>query len=66
MIVGRGQLRSSTLGDGKRYYAEGGGGIMFGPFGMQLAVKFAKNYLDNPRKHKFLTVPVTLRGTISF
>jgi hypothetical protein len=46
VIVGRGQLKGGDLGDGKRYYAEGGGGITFGPFGMQLAVKFARNYLD--------------------
>jgi len=52
--------------DGSRIFAEGGGGLLVGPFGVQLAVKFAWNKLDEPVAHRFLTVPITLRGTLSF
>ena len=29
--------------DGTRYFAEGGGGVMSGPFGVDISVKFAVN-----------------------
>jgi hypothetical protein len=57
---------TSDLGDGGRYVAEGGGGLSVGPFGADLSVKFAWNHLDNPVEHRFLTVPITLRGTLTF
>ena len=65
VIGGIGQLKTDQ-GEGTRIFAEGGGGLMVGPFGVQLAVKFAWNKLDEPVEHRFLTVPVTLRGTVSF
>ena len=37
-----------------------------GPFGVELSVKFAWNRLDEPVPHKFLTIPVSVRGTVSF
>jgi hypothetical protein len=52
--------------DGNRIFAEGGGGLLAGPLGVQIAVKFAWNTLDEPVTHHFLTVPITLRGTLSF
>jgi len=52
--------------EGTRVFAEGGGGLSVGPFGVQLAVKFAWNKLTEPVEHRFLTVPITLRGTLSF
>ena len=52
--------------EGTRTFAEGGGGLSVGPFGVQLAVKFAWNRIDRPVEHRFLTVPLTLRGTVSF
>jgi hypothetical protein len=51
---------------GTRTFAEGGGGLIVGPFGVQLAVKFAWNRLTEPVEHRFLTVPITLRATVSF
>jgi hypothetical protein len=57
---------SSDLGDGSRYFAEGGGGLSVGPIGVELAVKFAWNRLEQPLEHRFLTVPVTVRGTLTF
>ena len=65
LAAGAGRIRSD-LGDGTRVFAEGGGGIGSGPVGVELSVKFAWNRLDQPVEHRFLTVPVTLRGTLSF
>jgi hypothetical protein len=57
---------TSGLGDGRRLFAEGGGGLGVGPFGVELGVKFAWNSLADPVDHRFLTIPVTLRGTLTF
>jgi hypothetical protein len=65
VIGGVGRIRGGNR-DGSRCFAEGGGGLSVGPFGVQLAVKFAWNTVNDPVEHKFLTVPVTLRGTLSF
>lgn len=51
---------------GRRYFAEGGGGVSSGPFGVDLSVKFAWNRLVQPMEHRFFTVPITLRGTLTF
>lgn len=65
VLVGVGRLESS-YGDGKRMFAEGGGGLSVGPVGVELAMKFAYNKLANPIDHSFYTVPVTLRATFGF
>jgi hypothetical protein len=65
VIAGVGRIRGGNR-DGSRLFAEGGGGLSVGPLGLQLAVKFAWNTLDDPVEHTFLTIPVTLRGTLSF
>ena len=65
VLGGIGRLETDQ-GEGTRIFAEGGGGLSVGPFGVQLAVKFAWNKLDEPVEHRFLTIPVTLRGTVSF
>jgi hypothetical protein len=57
---------TSDLGGGSRYFAEGGGGVTVGPIGVDLSVKFAWNHLHEPVEHRFLTVPITLRGTVTF
>ena len=62
---GIGTIRSD-LSDGSRYFAEAGGGISSGPLGVELSVKFAWNRLPEPVQHRFLTVPVAIRGTVSF
>ena len=62
---GVGRIRSD-LSDGSRYFAEAGGGLNSGPVGVQLSVKFAWNRLSDPADHRFLTVPVALRGMVSF
>lgn len=62
---GVGRIRSE-LSDGDRIFAEGGGGINSGPFGVDLSLKFAWNHLPRPVDHHFFTVPITLRGTLTF
>jgi hypothetical protein len=62
---GAGRIRSE-LSDGDRVFAEGGGGLTSGPFGVDLSIKFAWNHLPRPVDHHFLTVPITVRGTLTF
>jgi len=63
---GFGRIRSDVFGRGPRYFAEGGGGLTSGPIGVVLAVKIARNELDAPVSHSFLTLPIVLRGQVSF
>ena len=56
----------SDLGDGSRLFAEGGGGLSSGPIGVELGVKFAWNRLSDPVEHRFLTIPITIRGVLTF
>ena len=63
--AGLGRIRSD-LGNGERFFAEGGGGLSSGPIGVELGVKFAWNRLAQPVEHRFLTIPITLRGTLTF
>jgi hypothetical protein len=65
VLAGIGRI-TSDVGDGRRYFAEGGGGVSAGPIGVDLSVKFAWNRLAEPVEHRFLTVPITLRGTVTF
>lgn len=62
---GVGRIKSDTR-NGDRFFAEGGGGLSSGPVGVELSVKFAWNHLTDPVDHHFITVPITLRGTVSF
>lgn len=62
---GIGRIRSD-IGDGDRYFAEGGGGLSSGPIGVELSVKVAWNHLSDPVDHRFFTIPITVRGTVSF
>ncbi len=62
---GIGRIKSDAR-DGDRIFAEGGGGFNSGPIGVELSIKFAWNNLTDPVDHHFITVPITLRGTVSF
>lgn len=52
--------------DGRRYFAEGGGGLTVGPIGVDLSIKFAVNRFELPSPHRFFTLPVSVRGTLTF
>jgi hypothetical protein len=65
VVGGVGKITSDLAG-GTRYYAEGGGGLQSGPVGFELSVKFGWNKLEEPVPHRFLTVPINLRATVSF
>jgi hypothetical protein len=45
---------------------KGAAAVGIGPVGVELAVKFALNRLTAPVEHRFWTVPVSLRGTLTF
>jgi hypothetical protein len=62
---GVGRIKSDVR-DGDRLFGEAGGGLNSGPVGVELSVKFAWNHLADPVDHKFLTVPITVRGTLTF
>jgi hypothetical protein len=62
---GVGRIKSDAH-TGDRYFGEGGGGLNSGPIGIELSVKFAWNRVAEPVEHRFLTVPITLRGTLTF
>ena len=64
-IGGIGRI-TSDLGDGRRLFAEGGGGMQTGPIGFEISLKFGWNTLNEPVEHKFLTVPLNMRATVSF
>ncbi|HEY2433631.1 MAG TPA: hypothetical protein VGI12_13225 [Vicinamibacterales bacterium] len=51
---------------GSRYFGEGGGGIMFGPFGVDVSVKYVVNHFDIPLAHSVHMMPVCVRGTLTF
>jgi hypothetical protein len=57
---------TSEQGSGSRYFAEGGGGLQSGPIGFEISAKFGWNRLTDPVEHRFFTVPVTMRATVSF
>ena len=66
VVGGLGRIKADGGIEGSRLFADGGGALTVGPLGVQLAVKFAWNKLDDPVEHRFLTIPITLRGTLSF
>jgi len=51
---------------GVRYFAEGGGGVMFGPFGVDIAFKYVVNRFSDPVVHSVHMIPISVRATVSF
>jgi hypothetical protein len=65
VLGGFGRARTDQA-DGRRYFAEGGGGLYIGPVGVDVAFKFALNRFDVPVAHQIREIPVSVRGTLSF
>ena len=65
VIGGIGRAHTDQL-DGRRYFIEGGGGVMSGPFGVDLSFKYAINRFTTPVTHSVHMIPISLRGTFSF
>jgi hypothetical protein len=63
---GFGRIKGDDVRLGDRVFAEGGGGVTSGPIGVELSVKFGWNRLTVPIEHRMLTVPITLRATLTF
>jgi hypothetical protein len=61
--VGRAHTDQSS---GTRYFAEGGGGLAAGPIGVDIAFKFVVNRFDQPVAHQLFTLPISVRGTLTF
>ncbi|NUR54701.1 MAG: hypothetical protein HOQ29_09655 [Acidobacteria bacterium] len=65
LIGGIGRAQTDQM-DGSRYFLEGGGGLTSGPFGVDVSIKFAVNRFEAPVPHRINTIPISLRGTLSF
>ena len=65
LLAGIGRTRTDQR-DGTRYFAEAGGGLASGPIGVDLSVKLALNRFPAPVSHRFLTIPISVRGTFTF
>ncbi len=65
VVGGIGRI-TSDLGGGSRRFAEGGGGVQTGPIGFEISAKFGWNRMSDPVEHRFLTVPINMRATVSF
>ena len=65
LIGGVGRATTDQM-NGRRYFAEAGGGVMSGPFGVDISVKFAVNRFSTPVTHSIFMIPISVRGTLSF
>ena len=65
LIGGIGRVHTDQM-DGSRYFGEGGGGITFGPLGVDLSVKYVVNRFDLPVSHNVHMIPICVRGTLTF
>ena len=65
IIGGIGRARTDQM-DGSRYFGEGGGGIMFGPYGVDLSGQYVVNRFDAPVSHSVHMIPICVRGTLTF
>jgi hypothetical protein len=65
LIGGAGRVHTDQL-DGRRYFIEGGGGVMSGPFGVDLSFKYTINTFTTPVTHSVHMIPISVRGTLSF
>ena len=65
VLGGFGRVNTDQL-DGRRYFIEGGGGVMSGPLGLDIAFKYAINRFTTPVTHSVHMLPISVRGTLTF
>jgi hypothetical protein len=65
VIGGIGRVEAQER-DGRRYFVEGGGGVVSGPFGVDVAFKYTVNRFSLPVPHSIHMIPISVRGTLSF
>jgi hypothetical protein len=65
LIGGIGRATTDQV-NGKRYFAEGGGGVTSGPFGVDVSFKYTINRFSTPVAHSIIMIPISVRGTLSF
>jgi hypothetical protein len=65
VIGGIGRIEAQER-DGTRYFVEGGGGVVSGPFGVDIAFKYTINRFSTPISHSIHMIPISVRGTLSF
>ena len=65
VIGGIGRIDTDQL-DGRRYFVEGGGGVMSGPFGVDISFKYTINRFTTPVTHSVHMIPISVRGTVTF
>jgi hypothetical protein len=65
VLGGFGRVSTDQL-DGRRYFVEGGGGVMSGPLGVDIAFKYAINRFTTPVTHSVHMIPISVRGTLTF
>jgi hypothetical protein len=65
IVGGVGRVQTDQR-DGTRYFGEGGGGVMFGPFGIDLSVNYFVSNFVLPVAHGLRTIPICVRGTLTF
>jgi hypothetical protein len=51
---------------GTRYFVEGGGGVMFGALGVDVAFKYVANDFIVPVDHSVRVIPISVRATLGF
>jgi hypothetical protein len=65
VIGGIGRIQADQR-SGTRYFAEAGGGVTSGPFGVDVSIKFSVNRFGDPVANRLYLIPVSVRGTLSF
>jgi hypothetical protein len=64
-VAGIGLAHTDQM-NGRRYFAEAGGGVTTGPFGVDVAFKYVVTHFSTPVSHSLNMIPVSVRATLSF
>jgi hypothetical protein len=65
VVGGLGRAMTDEM-KGKRYFVEGGGGVIFGALGFDVAFKYVSNSFTAPVDHSIAAIPISVRVTLGF